>query len=58
MSDENMAKRVWWLQCNHCGFRLPDGAAASPKCPECGDKIGENMHVHSRPVVEELVPVQ
>lgn len=33
---------TWWLKCNNCGYRLPDGAAASPKCPDC--RMQMNIH--------------
>ena len=38
--NEVRAAREGYVRCD---FRLPDGAAANPKCPDCG----KMMHIHS-----------
>ena len=45
----------WRLECNACGLRLPDGAAAAPVCPHCRS----HLHIHSDrvpPLRHELSP--
>ena len=42
---DRASSRINWLQCNACGFKLEPGAAAQPKCPDCGGPL--NIHSDS-----------
>lgn len=37
----------WWLHCNACAFRLPNGVAGRPLCPDCGYPM--NIHSNAAP---------